>query len=293
MRAVARSLAALAIALTLLTAACSRPRPTIEARPALWRVADKDTTIWLFGSIHALPPEVRWQTPEVMRAIDAADTLILEIAPADPAAARAAFAASATRFGLPPLRDRVAAGDRGTLERGIAAAGVAPAALDTLTTWGAALAIGAGAGDGSGAETGMGVEPVLAARFGGRAIGALETRDGQFRMFDRLPEAAQRRLLMAAARDALAPDVGYRRLLTAWATGDEAGLAATLTPLLGDPAIRRSVVIDRNRRWADAVVSRLARPGRVFVAVGAGHLVGLESVVALLRQRGLTVERVE
>ena len=293
MRRIARSLGPLAIALTLLTAACSRPRPPIEARPALWRVADTDTTIWLFGSIHALPPEVRWQTPEVERAIAAADTLILEVPPANAGTARAEFLAVAQQAGLPPIRERVAPVDRAVLERGMAMAGVAPESLDRLKTWAAALTIGAAAGrreDASGAD---GVEPVLAARFAGRAIGALETRGGQFAAFDRLPEGSQRFLLLQAAADTRDPAGGYRRLLAAWAAGDEARLAATLDPMRGDAALMTALVTTRNARWASAIVRRMARPGRVFVAVGAGHLVGADSVVAMLRARGLRVKRVE
>lgn len=293
MRRFARSLGALAIALTLLTAACSRPRPPIEARPALWRVADADTTIWLFGSIHALPPEVRWQTPEVERAIAAADTLILEVPPADPGAARAEFLTVAQQAGLPPIRDRVPAAERGVLERGMATAGVEPESLDRLKTWAAALTVSAAAGRREEASGADGVEPVLTARFSGRAIGALETRAGQFMAFDRLPEASQRFLLLQAAADARDPAGGYRSLLAAWAAGNEAELAATLDPMRTDPATYRTLLIDRNRRWANAIVRRMARPGQVFVAVGAGHLVGTDSVVALLRARGFHVARIE
>ena len=293
MRRIARSLGSLAIALSLLTAACSRSRPPIEARPALWRVADKDTTIWLFGSIHALPPEVRWETPVVRRAIEAADTLILEVPPADPAAARAGFLAVAERDGLPPIRARVAAADRGPLERGMAQAGVEPDSLDHLTTWGAALTISAAAGRRDDARGADGVEPVLAARFAGKAIGALETREGQFATFDRLPKTSQRALLLQAAAEARDEGRGYARLLKAWVAGDEAALAATLEPLRGDPAAMTALVTARNARWTNAIVRRMTRPGRVFIAVGAGHLVGPGSVVAMLRARGWKVTRVE
>ena len=75
--------------------------------------------------------------------------------------------------------------------------------------------------------------------------------------------------------------------------GDDAALAATIAPLRRDPAIGKALLADRNARWASVIVRRMARPGRVFVAVGAGHLVGPGSVVELLRKRGLKVERVE
>lgn len=281
-----------ALGLALALCGCAQP-PETKAHPALWRVGDADTTIWLFGTIHALPPGVDWQTPAVARAIDAADTLILEVPPADPAAARAQFVALAEQPGLPPISARVSVADRATLARGMAAAGQSTADLDRLKTWAAALTITAGAGHAEQASTAEGVEPVLTRRFAGKAIGALETRDGQLRLFDHLPSAAQRVLLVQAANDAQDAARGYAQLFKAWATGDEAALTATVAPLRRNPAIGQVLLADRNARWAGVIVRRMAKPGRVFVAVGAGHLVGPGSVVALLRQRGLKVERVE
>lgn len=281
-----------ALGLALALSGCSTA-PAVTARPALWRVADGDTTIWLFGSIHALPPGVDWRTPAVAGAIAASDTLILEVPPADSGNARAQFLAMASARGLPPLLDRVAPADRATVARGMTVAGQSPETLDGLKTWAAALTIGAGAGHVHDADAAHGVEAVLAEAFAGRAIGALESRAGQFRLFDRLPAASQRLLLVQAARAALGTAGGYATLLEAWERGDEAGLAADVAPLRRDPALAAALVDDRNARWTGAIVRRLARPGRVFLAVGAGHLVGPGSVVAMLRARGLRVDRVD
>lgn len=286
-----RGLAALACGLALLVAGCDRPR-AIDARPALWRVHDGDTTIWLFGTIHVLPPGVAWKTPAVARAMAQADTLILEIAPAAPEAARGAFLAAARAPGLPPLRDRLPGPERAAVARALAANGQAADALDGYKLWGAALALTAATSGKRGASPGDGVETVLAGAFAGRAIGALETRAGQLALFDRLPEPAQRALLRQAAADALR---GGRdaAATTAWEQGDEGALAATIAPLHATPALERPLVLDRNARWAAAIVRRMARPGRVLVAVGSGHLVGPGSVVARLRGLGFEVERVQ
>src|SRR6185369_1001930 len=61
---------ALTAALAALLSATILPAatPVREARPALWKLADADTTIYLFGTIHALPDGVEWRG----RRIDAA-----------------------------------------------------------------------------------------------------------------------------------------------------------------------------------------------------------------------------
>jgi len=52
------------------------------------------------------------------------------------------------------------------------------------------------------------------------------------------------------------------------------------------------LLTERNRRWAAWIKARMAKPGTVFLAVGAGHLAGSDSVVADLGKAGLTAERV-
>ena len=56
------------------------------------------------------------------------------------------------------------------------------------------------------------------------------------------------------------------------------------------PAVHEAVILRRNRAWADEIATRLDGSGRVFIAVGAAHLVGDGNVVDLLRARGIAVE---
>jgi uncharacterized protein YbaP (TraB family) len=266
----------LALAAALLLASCG-PRETV-ATPALWRLSDGDTEIWLLGTIHALPADVRWETPAVAAAIAQADTLVTEIPAAD--AATVERAAQATN--LPPLAARVTPEQR-------AAVATYGTRLDGLKTWAAAVAIAAGAMQQAGASAENGVEAALAARFAGRRHLALETQAAQLAMFDSLPEAAQRVLLARALGD---PD-GYAKTLAAWSAGDTRALVASVEPAFrGAPVLQDVLVTRRNARWSGWIARRMARPGRVLVAVGAGHLVGADSVVAMLGKRGFNVVRV-
>src|SRR6476659_80940 len=57
-----------------------------DAEPAMWVVKDKDTTIYLFGTFHALDGKHAWFNDEVKQAFDASDDVVLEIiTPDDPA----------------------------------------------------------------------------------------------------------------------------------------------------------------------------------------------------------------
>ena len=136
-----RSLAVLALALTT---------GSVSAAPAIWKVSDEDSAVWLFGSIHMLPDGYDWRTPRFNAALARAGTLVLEIADVGDANAQAsAYKAVATAPGLPPILDRAPADKRAALAAAIDKAGLKPAQLDGLKTWAAALTIGTMTGKGS------------------------------------------------------------------------------------------------------------------------------------------------
>ncbi|QNA86961.1 TraB/GumN family protein [Sphingomonas sp. So64.6b] len=278
-------------ACALLATACSRPAP-IEARPALWRVQDADTTIWLLGTIHVLPREVHWETPAIKAAIDGADMLVTEIPAQPPEQASAVFAAAARAQGLSPIVDRLPSDRRAALNDAARRAGLPIDALDGMKSWAAAAALGAGSSRALHATIDHGVEAVLAQRFAdtGKPRRALETQAGQLALFDTLSETAQRVLLVRAIEQS----DGYAQTLAAWSAGDTARIVASFQPgFRGAPDLEKTLVTDRNTRWSGWITRRMSAPGKVLVAVGAGHLAGDRSVVAMLRARGLKVERIQ
>ena len=78
-----------------------------------------------------------------------------------------------------------------------------------------------------------------------------------------------------------------------WARGDPDALARLMNDdLKASPEVAQVLLYRRNARWADWIKARMARPGTVFVAVGAGHLSGKGSVIDDLAAKGVRVERV-
>ncbi|WP_066650516.1 MULTISPECIES: TraB/GumN family protein [Sphingomonas] len=278
------------IGLAALLPGCDRPRP-IEARPALYLVQDADTRIWLLGTVHALPDRVQWETPAIVAAERAADTLVTELPALAPAVASETFARIGKGEGLPPIVDRVPPALRSKLEATAARARLSLADLNGMKSWAAALTLGAAlAGIDHGARPAAGVEAVIGERLAGKPRIGLETLAGQLGFFDALTEDDQRRLLAASISDV----DGYRATLDAWAKGDEARIAALVArPLAGSPTIEAVLLTRRNARWAAWIGGRMAQPGRLLVAVGAGHLAGPKSVVARLRAAGWRVTRVQ
>jgi uncharacterized protein YbaP (TraB family) len=87
-------------------------------------------------------------------------------------------------------------------------------------------------------------------------------------------------------------DEALPRMLKVWNAGDAEAMEKTMNEGISDPVLRRVLLENRNRAWAEWIDQRLDQPGTVFMAVGAAHLVGSDSVQAFLKQRGIGSERV-
>lgn len=287
----------LAFAAALLVAAGScTPAPAPQGEPALWRIADADSEIWLFGSVHVLPADVTWESPRIRAAFDRAEEFVTETN--TDAGGAAAFAALAERYGtLPadaPLSSLLTETQRSKLGRVATSLGVSPASLEGTRPWLAALQLSYAAAARDGHTGEYGVESVLTARAQtqGKRLGYLETAEQQIRTLADLPRAEELRFLLVTLDEIEQGGEELDDMDRAWASGD----THTLTRLLDDDwrdggqALHEAVVLRRNRAWADQIATKLDGSGRIFIAVGAAHLLGDGSVVALLRERGIAVE---
>lgn len=273
-------LAALGAALLAL-AGCGKP--SIEARPAMWRVSDGDTTIYLLGSIHLLPPNIRWRTPLIDRAIATSGTLVLESSPDE----TVDFRAIARGVNLKPARDRVSPGKREILDAMIARSGIARETLDGYKDWALATTLATGDAIAAGATARDGVEAKLWSAFSsdGKTRLAFYHAKDQLDQLDALPDTDQKKML----ENILSGKENYGETLKGWTSGDIASLekAAQCTPLEG------KLVGQPNDRWARWISARMKKPGIVLVAVGLGHMAGPYALPKLLAARGLKVERIE
>ena len=292
-----RGLAALGIAV-LASGAALADDASARGRPALWQVSDKDTTVYLFGTIHLLPKDYAWRTPKFEKALAGSQSLVVEtiVDSNNPAALAGEMARLGFRSGLPPLAARVPPAKRAMLEAAIAKTGVPRAAFDRMETWAAAfLLLGTQFKD-LGLSGEAGVETVLRSAFtsAGKPIGQLETNAEQLGLFDTLPESAQLSLLEGALEAPGEMRGEFQGMLAAWARGDVARIGATFNEdLAGSPELREALLRRRNINWARWIQRRMASPGSVLVAVGAGHLAGSDSVIAMLERDGYRVRRVQ
>lgn len=292
-----KRLIAPAAALSLTLGGCANahietPPPGAVPGPALWQVADEDTTIYLFGTVHALPEGKNWFDERIQRAFNSSDELVTEIDVSNAASsAQALQAASALPEGQ-TLRGLMSAENRQQYEAALVGLGLPVEALDRYEPWFAAMTLSLLPLIRSGYQTQSGVELSLDARADEKTRGALETIEEQVDLFDTLPQEAQLAFLDETVEKIPEASNTLDAMVAEWLEGDAVELANLLNAELTDPVLYERLLTERNANWAGWIENRLERPGTVFIAVGAGHLAGAGSVQEQLKDRGIEVRRI-
>ncbi|MFA5969408.1 MAG: TraB/GumN family protein [Sphingomonas sp.] len=257
------------------------PVVAVDADPALWVVKDKDTTIYLFGTIHVLKPGLSWFDEAVKKAFDKSDQLVLEIPLPDPAKARDVVLPLALDTGGTPLSTKVPEAKRAAYVAALAKLGLQPAQLDPVLPWFAAVTMAQISVMKAGYSPDNGAEKQLdaAAQAQHKPVIGLETLQQQLGYFHDLPESDQMAFLLAGVDDIDKFDTDLKAMVDSWAHGQPEKLAELLNKDVDvQPNLYKVLLVNRNARWADWIDERLKQPGTIFIAVGAGHLAGKDSV---------------
>ncbi|MEC3911168.1 TraB/GumN family protein [Sphingobium sp. CR2-8] len=289
----------LAAALLLIGAgAQARPAPSAPAvaTPALWAVQDADTTIYLFGTVHVMKPDIDWFHGDVKRAFDRSDQLVLEIIePDDPSAIATAMAGMAMAKDGVKLSDRLTPEARTRYQAAMDANGLPWRTFDMFNPWIGGLALSVAPLERLGYKNDLGAEKILrgAAQGAGKTVDALETVEQQVGFFASLPMEQQVEFLNATVDGLPEMESEFGDLLRYWQAGQPDRLAKSMNKSLeATPELAQVLLTGRNAHWAQWIKARLAQPGTVFVAVGAGHLAGKGSVQDQLQALGLRARRI-
>ncbi len=260
-------------AVPLPPAATMVPR-RVPDHPALWVVNDNDTIIYLFGTFHALDGKSDWFEQAVRTAFSASDQLVLETLVPEP---------STAPVPAPPQIGTIPGGTAPVMQ-------LAPSASSMLASSRTVMS----AGRSEGLSTANGADAILreAAERSGKSVGGLESFQFQLRMFSTLQDSTAAKAPDAQAVRALGAVLA--QLQSAWNRGDvEIGFAPLLMQMRAQsPQTYATMFVQRNARWAHWISERLKTPGTVFVAVGAGHLSGPDSVQNQLAQLGVKSARI-
>lgn len=298
------------------TGSCRDPAATM-----LWRVdppspAERPVSLQVLGSIHVGNAALYPLATPVEQAIATAETLVFEVDPTVLAAP--ATAEHIRQRGLLPagqaLGDLLAPGTEQQLQAALDLLGLPLAAITHLQPWLVTMLLTNLQVQQLGYSSAYGVESYLLQRKAATAtIGELEGLEQQLALLQSVDQEALLRYSLEGLDQAASQ---LEALLAAWRCGDHAllqellfeGVASGVAddrPAAGpsDPrstpaAAPREVLLsrlftERNRHMADGIARLLdTGDGDYLVTVGAGHLLGEQNVLQLLRERGFAVTAV-
>ncbi len=281
----------------------SAPAPapaTKDADPALWVIKDADTTIYLFGTVHVLKPGLSWFDEAVKKAFDKSKEVVLELPDLDQTAIQQAVLARAPDKSGTPLSAKLPAEDKPLYEKAIteygAPVGLSVPVMDRFKPWFAAITLTQLPLAKLGYDPSSGAEKVLtaAAKAANKPLSGLETIDQQLGYFDGLPESQQIKFLEITLKELPKSGETLGKMVDQWAAGNPEALGETINEGLREqPEIGAILLTERNKRWASWISERMKQPGVVFIAVGAGHLAGKDSVQNQLAAYKITPRRVK
>jgi uncharacterized protein YbaP (TraB family) len=284
------------IAASAPTLACAETAKP-AAHPAMWIVKDKDTTIYLFGTFHLLDGKRAWFNDGVKTAFDASDEVMLEaIIPDDPTTLQPLILKYAIDPAGKTLSSKLSATENAKLDKELAGVGIPAKGFEMFEPWFVATTLTALGAQKLGLSGENGPEAIItkAAKASGKPVGQLESVEFQLGLLDKLPEQQQIKFLDQTADEMSKLGTLFPPMLNAWANGDTETLAKmTNQGLEPGSELYKTLFTRRNAAWAAWVEERLKKPGTVFVAVGAGHLAGQDSVQRMLAKGGIQSQRVK
>ncbi len=289
------SLRPLALVPFLLLGACKASVETqLPPQPPMWVVSDADSEITLYPTLHILPKDVAWKSDEMAKRLAEAEEVWFEIMPgsdADPALQQ-----SMMQLGLAPgtsLSANLTETEIEALKAATAPLGMPFEAVDMMRPWMASTMASIGALVENGFDPNSGVEKQLQPMLTGQKIRALETAESQMKMLSSFSEDIQMEMLKQTLADMDEITIILGEMVTDWSVGDVEDLEEDLIEEMKIelPTVYNAVFTKRNQNWADQIEIEMKGSGTDFIAVGAGHLVGDDSVQAILKSRGYTVKR--
>jgi uncharacterized protein YbaP (TraB family) len=297
---------ATALAASLLGAANAQ---TTEQGLPMWIIKDADSTIYMTGTIHMLPPELKWDSEKLTDAIKHADELWLEIPMSsditkfttEALPVMMKYAISTTPLSKLLTTEEVAALKARIAEMGMPAETFAM--MNAMKPWFATLALGVSPLTSAGYDPTQGIDLKIAklAEDDNDPVKGFETVDEQTKILASGTQeeqlAALRHVIAMPKADVDAMTEAMNSLAVKWATGDITGAEAMFADINADTeaqfagAQMDALLLHRNENWAGQIETMLKGAGTHFIAVGAGHLVGPDSVQERLKLRGITTER--
>lgn len=284
------------LSLAVICCAVRTPAQTsAPAHPAFWVVKGPHATVYLFGSVHLLNKDRAWRTPQFDAALASSQALWLEVTGADDPKAVQSIIMELGIDAAHPLSTKLSKEQLAKLDIEAKSFNMNEAMMDPMRPWFASMTLGLAPLMQAGVNTNSGVESILTAEFNKnkRPVQGFETIAQQFHFFADLPGKTELDYLNLAIDDfARGPEL-FKQLVDAWYKGDQEGLDHLFDDEMRSkcPEIYQVLIAKRNLYFAQRIEELVKGEGTSFVAIGAGHYVGTDGIIALLAKDGFQAQK--
>ncbi len=267
-----------------------------QDKHCLWQIKTSSNTVFILGSIHLMKEDHYPLNPALEAAFDRVDHIVTEVdidSLAMPDVAQT-IAMKGLYVDGSKLSDVLSDKAYNVVKQTAEELGFNPAILNQFRPWFVALTLATLKLQKLGFRPEFGIDKYFhsKAKTKHKGLHALETIQFQTALLSKMSETMQEEMLLQTLTDLKTVDVYFDDLYQGWLTGNTKKMDALLSDNYQDfPAIYKYMIVDRNKDWVPKIERFLKSNENYLVIVGAGHLVGKDSVVDLLRARGHVVEQ--
>lgn len=266
------------------------------AKSCLWTVPSQSNKIYLLGSLHVLKQDTYPLAAEIERAYADSRKIIFETDIA--AMIEPGMQARLLELGIYPAEQNLFQHLDGTtrklLAKKVSKIGLPLEQFTRFKPWFVALTLTTLELQRLGYNPAFGVDVYFfnRAKTDGKEIGFLEPAEFQIKLLGNMAAEDQNNFLSQTLKDLEMVNQLAGDLVKSWKTGDSDRLNDLLSKSFKDyPDLHDRLLIQRNKKWIKEIEGALRKNENALFVVGAGHLVGPESVVDLLQKKGYPVKQ--
>jgi uncharacterized protein YbaP (TraB family) len=260
----------------------------------LWSIETQNNTVYLLGSIHILGKD-SYPLPRAIESIyDCCNKVVFETdleSMENPAAQQKMMKLALYGAGE-KLSQELSQSTYRLLEKKMSLAGFQVEQFEQFKPWFVAMTIAVSEFMRLGFDPNLGIDKHFydKARRDRKEMIFLESNDYQINIFAGLNERQQELFLRETLKELEIIEIMVMDMLKAWKTGDTKRLHSILKMSYDEyPGIYDRFFTNRNKMWVKKIETLMKQNDNILIIVGAGHLVGNNSVTTLLKKKGYRV----
>ena len=263
----------------------------------LWKVQSKTNSVYVLGSIHYLKKEMYPLDEKIEKAFEQSEILVVE---ADVANIKKEdiqkLMGNAFYTENDTLQKNVSAETYGLVKKKLEELGASLEVANKYKPWFLGLNLVSLEALKLGFDPNYGIDRYFLEKAAERKkILELESLEYQFELFSALSKKDQESFLLYILKDIKVLEKELDKLVKAWSAGDEKGIELIMTKSIKEDKrlipIYEKLVLERNKKMASKIEEYLKEKETFLVIVGAGHLVGNQGIIRLLKEKGFLLEQ--